>query len=275
MHPDLVFDIGLHQGEDAEFYLKKGFRVVGVEASPALCELASQRLRPWLDGGGLRIVNAAIAETSGPVTFYTNDGNSTWGTTSLDWVRRNERFGTSSTAITVDGIRFEDLVREHGVPYYLKIDIEGADMLCVEGLRASSERPKYVSVESSKTSWDELRREFRVLTSLGYTRFKVVDQRDVEHQVPPRPAREGRWVEHRFVEGATGLFGEETPGPWLTEAEALERYRRIFLKYRLFGDTAPKPICYIPSVIRLIPGLAPVARMLRPGWHDTHAALPD
>ena len=30
---NLVFDIGMHLGADTEFYLKKGFNVIGFEAS--------------------------------------------------------------------------------------------------------------------------------------------------------------------------------------------------------------------------------------------------
>lgn len=33
---DLIFDIGANNGDDTAFYLKKGFRVVAIEADPAL-----------------------------------------------------------------------------------------------------------------------------------------------------------------------------------------------------------------------------------------------
>jgi 16S rRNA A1518/A1519 N6-dimethyltransferase RsmA/KsgA/DIM1 with predicted DNA glycosylase/AP lyase activity len=33
-HEDLVFDIGAHRGEDTEYYLRRGFRVVSVECEP-------------------------------------------------------------------------------------------------------------------------------------------------------------------------------------------------------------------------------------------------
>ena len=33
---NLIFDIGMHIGQDTEFYLKKGFCVVAVEANPKL-----------------------------------------------------------------------------------------------------------------------------------------------------------------------------------------------------------------------------------------------
>ncbi len=32
--PDLVFDVGAHKGEDSDFYLNLGYRVVAVEANP-------------------------------------------------------------------------------------------------------------------------------------------------------------------------------------------------------------------------------------------------
>jgi len=40
---DLIYDVGVHQGEDTDFYLKKGFRVVGIEANAALCKSVGER----------------------------------------------------------------------------------------------------------------------------------------------------------------------------------------------------------------------------------------
>ena len=33
---NLIFDVGLHTGQDTAFYLKKGFRVIAIEANPLL-----------------------------------------------------------------------------------------------------------------------------------------------------------------------------------------------------------------------------------------------
>ena len=40
MDANLIFDLGMHRGEDTELYLKKGFRVVAVDADAELCEQA-------------------------------------------------------------------------------------------------------------------------------------------------------------------------------------------------------------------------------------------
>ena len=46
-HHNLIYDVGLHKGEDAEFYLHKGFRVVAFEADPDLIAFCRERLKKF------------------------------------------------------------------------------------------------------------------------------------------------------------------------------------------------------------------------------------
>lgn len=265
----LVFDVGFHKGEDTEFYLKKGFRVVAVEANPSLHRAGLERFAAQIRSGQLTLVHAAVARENGPVGFFVNQRASEWGTVSADFAARNAALGAGSQEISVPGVRFDRIVGEFGVPYYLKIDIEGADLLCLEALRQFAEKPRYVSLESNKTSWHELQAEFALLRALGYRRFKVVSQEGVPRQSCPNPPREGAFATHRFARGASGAFGEEAPGRWLSERQALARYRLIFLEYALFGDSGwlTERTLRRPLLWRLIKYLP------RADWYDTHAAL--
>lgn len=291
MRSDLIFDVGLHRGEDSEFYLKKGFHVVAVEANPANAAAAAGRLQSYIDAGQLTIVNRAIARQEGPVTFFVSD-LSVWGTTDPHWAERNRRLGSSIQEISVPGILFSSLLEQYGVPYYLKIDIEGADLLCLETLLEGHDRPRFVSLESNKTSFDELVAEFCLLQRLGYRKYKVVAQHRVQEQRLPNPAREGRFVDHVFEQGSSGAFGAELPGEWLSLEQALKVHMRLFKGYRLFGDSGS-----VSSVARealksrpghLISGATDLARQilprkllrrirsrLEPGWYDTHAMRGD
>lgn len=264
----LIFDLGLHKGEDSEFYLKKGFRVVAVEALSKLCHTASERLKSYVESGQLVIVNAAIAESDGPITFYENQKLSLWGTTRPAVARAFADLGAGSTEITVEGLTFSSLLRRFGIPYYMKIDIEGSDVLCLESLLQFKAKPKFISIESNKTSWSELLREFELLTALGYSRFKLFNQRNIWQSRCPCPSREGTYIDHRFEYGSTGLFGDETPGPWLTQGEILKQYKRVFLQYRLFGDRG------LFTHFELARKFMRFAN-LGVGWYDTHAALPE
>jgi len=259
---DLVFDVGAHLGEDSVFYLRLGYRVVAVEANPELAASLRRRFSSEIAAGRYVLVEAAIAAAPGAVTFYRNEKLSVWGTTQSAWAARNELLGTKSSALTVQGVLFVDLLRQYGCPHYLKVDIEGADMLCIDALNGLAERPVYVSVESTKTSWEELLGEFDALESLGYTKFKVVNQ--LRHRSGTFVARNGSSFWYAFEPASSGPFGENLPGEWLTRAAAVSMYRRVFRLYGLFGDEAA-----LAKVLRPLPLMRGLLR--RVGWYDTHA----
>jgi FkbM family methyltransferase len=296
MRQNLIYDIGLHLGTDSEFYLKKGFNVVGVEADPAIAAKAADRLKAYVDAGRLTIVNKAIAHDQGPITFFVSDVSEN-STTDPKWAERNRSLGASISEITVPGIPFYRLLEEYGVPYYLKIDIERADTLCLEGLLASVDRPKYVSLESSKISFDDVVNEFCLLQRLGYRKYKIVAQHRVEKQRLPNPAREGQFVDHVFTHGSSGAFGRELPGEWISPEQALKVYMRIFRKYRILADLSlssfslsrfireaeESPRGPIASAAALARKMLPYVRRVKllqsvkakmsAGWYDTHAML--
>ena len=267
MQSDLIYDVGAHKGEDAEFYLLKGFRVVAVEAVPALCDHIRTRLESYLRSGQLTLINAAIADTAGPITFFINRKVSVYGITSEDWAKRNDLFGAPSDKATVNAIRFGDVLAEHGIPYYLKIDIEGSDLLCLHALESFPSRPQFVSIEAATVRWADALEEFSVLRDLGYSKFKLVQQRTISKQRCPNPPAEGRYVDHRFEKGSSGLFGNELPGDWMSERQALRSYRLKFLRYRLIGDESL--LWRSRYGQRFYNRYA--ARVLKIGWYDTHA----
>ncbi|MFL6760320.1 FkbM family methyltransferase [Sphingomonas sp.] len=267
---ELIYDIGMHDGEDSEFYLRKGFRVVAVEADPEICRTTAERLRTFLDSGQLTIVKRAIAPARGPLTFYRSE-TSGWGSVVSKWAYDNAALGVASEPITVDGITLADLVGEYGNAFYMKVDIEGMDRRALESLAATSVRPKYVSMETSfarDPSFDAVRADFEVLTSLGYDRFKIINQTQVEDQLPPQPALAGSYVPIRFTSGASGLFGEESPGPWLTRESALAQFARFvrwkWLEVRLYRNMRYY-LLYCKIMFRL------TGRYSNLGWYDIHA----
>ena len=78
-------------------------------------------------------------------------------------------------------------------------------------------------------------------------------------------AKEGVAAAHVFEMHASGLFGEETPGRWLTAEQAIDAYRPVFLRYALTGDD--------PFVRSRLVRLGLKAFGFRYGWYDTHARL--
>lgn len=275
--PDLIFDVGLHKGEDTDFYLKKGFRVVAFEADPGLAAHCRDRFWSAIEEGRLVIVEGAImapsveAGQTNSVTFYRNLDLSVWGTTQESWAQRNEQLGTRVEEIQVTRVNFSEALAKHGIPYFLKIDIEGCDGLCLDALTNFDEKPDYLSIESDKKNLFLVAREIDTLRALGYTGFAAVQQGNVQDQRIPLPPLEGNPIAHSFPFGSSGLFGRELPEPWLDESRILWKYRRIFVGYRLFGDDS----WFGRSAMgrKLLHFIERLTERKIPGWYDTHARL--
>jgi FkbM family methyltransferase len=258
----LIVDVGAHLGEDSDFYLRLGYRVVAVEANPQLVSRLADRFGAAIRAGRYTLVPKAVGEADGEIEFFVNDKVSVWGTADPGWAERNRRMGAESHAVKVPCVSFAQVLRDHGCPYYLKIDIEGADMMCLRALKQVTVRPRFVSIESNKTAWPALLEEFALFESLGYDRFKVVDQR--EHAPGRFLARDGAAFEHRFESDSSGRFGEQLEGSWLSKEQAIDRYRSIFRLYRTVGDNK-----LLGKVLTRIPLLRRIPEKV--SWYDTHA----
>ena len=79
MSGKLVFDIGANNGDDSEVYLKRGCKVVAVEANPELCTMLRERFAPEVASGNFVLVDRAISRRS-KVTLYVNSADHGWGT---------------------------------------------------------------------------------------------------------------------------------------------------------------------------------------------------
>lgn len=273
--PGLIYDVGMHKGQDTDFYLKKGFRVVGFEANPENAAFCRKRFAEAIGDGRLTIVEGAIAENFSSnghrekIKFYRNENHSLWGSTSEDWAYRNEVMGTTHEVINVDPVDFGECLAKYGIPHYLKADIVGSETICLRALLGFENKPDYLSIRSEKVIFRRLEAEFDLLEKLGYGEFKAVRQ-DFDQIDLSEPSAQGD-VPYKFEEGASGPFGEETPGDWKSRAAVLKDYRKIFVLYWLFGDYS-----YLIQTARGQKFIAQLERVVRkslPGWYDTHARL--
>ncbi len=254
-----VFDIGMHNGDDTAYYLARGYRVVAVEANPSLCATARERFSQEISAGLLSIRNIGIAETRGEMDF--------WVSSMTEWssfhAENATKGGARATSIRVETMPFQELIEEEGTPFFVKIDIEMNDRLCLAGLAATTSRPAYLSFElSSRPNADLLAHadaDIKLLESLGYRSFKCVRQDDLREITPRNVVYQlglGRvlagleWLPRigghgvhgalyrlhyrrrpingwQFNPGSSGPLGTELPGRWLTSDEMLSVWRQL------------------------------------------------
>ena len=219
----LVYDVGLHMGEDAEYYLKIGHQVVAFEANPSCVEYCRNKFSKEIRSGQLLIVAGAIAapNETGKVKFFVNPTISVWSTTNPTWVARNLAAGAASVEIEVDRVDIREIFARRGMPYFLKIDIEGADNEVLDALGYFQERPEFVSIEVNTVELVKARRDLRTLDRLGYRQFLLAPQKHIAGSRIRRKSLSGEPFEHVFAEGASGPFGDDLKGVWIDRDAAL------------------------------------------------------
>lgn len=219
MHPDrnLIFDLGLHRGEDTDYYLRKGFNVVALEANPDLVRSASARFKAEARAGRFTPVQKALWKASGEaMSFHVNPEKDDWSSLLESWAGKG---GHALKTIEVQTVTLSDLFDAHGVPYYVKCDIEGADEVFVDQLWADERMPDFVSVEAA--SVDLLNK----LAAKGYDAFQIVNQATLWAVQPVQPPREGSVVEVTFNGHMSGPFGLELQDQrWKDRATVAELY---------------------------------------------------
>jgi FkbM family methyltransferase len=246
----LIYDVGMHNGEDTRFYLARGFEVLAVEAAPSLVRTARSVFREEIAAGQLTILECAVSRLNGPTTFYLSEQD-VWNSVDPAIAGRDS---TRYDPVTVPGRQFGSILAEFGVPEYLKVDIEGSDYLCINDLDGDV-LPRVISVESECVGTENVGDEIGIhnlslLNDKGYTYFKLVNQNDLFAVWPDslsallterhtlkyitayRVELERR-VGWHFSQGSTGPWGDEIPGPWMdvkTAAAVYSEYRNWFFQ---------------------------------------------
>jgi FkbM family methyltransferase len=265
MEADLVFDVGMHRGEDTAYYLAKGYRVVGFEADPDLAARCADR---FAGDPRLTIVEGAIAPpAAGATVRFHRHPNSVWGTIDGARADSNAHAGRGEL-IELPRIDFGAVLDQHGVPAFLKVDIEGPGLLCVEALRGRDVLPDFLSIEASHESRPELERELALLAELGYDRFAVVQQATVPNSVVVTRTLAGAPLTYRFEEFSSGRFGLDLEG-WTDRAAATRRLRRINRVQRAVAG--PEALMRRSKLGRGLRGQAIRRIGPMPGWFDLHA----
>lgn len=136
--PDgLVFDVGAHVGDRTASFLRLGARVVALEPQPRVFRAlrllhgrnAAAVLLPW-----------AVGKAPGEMTLHLNTRNPTVATLAPEFIAAAE--GAQGwegqiwdDRVTVPVTTLEALIARHGVPDFIKIDVEGHEAEVLAGLQ--------------------------------------------------------------------------------------------------------------------------------------------
>lgn len=131
---DQVFDIGANLGHKTETFLKLGCHVVAVEPNP-LCHDVLRR--DYAHQPHCALVPKAVGHEPGQAILHAHDVSAT-ASLRNDWPHLNK--GAVSQTLEqhkVDVTTLDALIAAHGMPNFIKIDVEGFEPEVLMGLSHS------------------------------------------------------------------------------------------------------------------------------------------
>jgi FkbM family methyltransferase len=133
---DLVFDVGAHVGDRIASFRRLGARVVAVEPQPALAR--TLRLLYGRDSAVV-IETAAVGRNPGSIDLRVNLDNPTVSSASEAFIKAAEgapgwqgQQWTKTLRVSVTTL--DALIDRHGLPTFIKLDVEGFEVEALAGL---------------------------------------------------------------------------------------------------------------------------------------------
>jgi FkbM family methyltransferase len=143
---DVIFDIGANEGFKTDLFLRLGARVVAIEPDEMNQSILRERFMKFrLVRRPLVIVGKAVSDKSAVETMWIDGPGSAVNTLSQKWAttlkgnKARHTYGHCGLDFTrqkiVETTTVEELISAHGVPIFIKIDVEGYELNVIRSLQ--------------------------------------------------------------------------------------------------------------------------------------------
>ena len=202
---DLCFDIGAHAGNRTLCFLRLDARVVALEPQPDFQGLLRLllRFRPADERARVTLLAEAVGREAGMLELHISQATPTVTSGSRDFIEDTGAIASFDIVdwdrrIEVPQVTLDALVERHGMPDFIKLDIEGMELDALLGL---SRLPRLLSFEFLAGRVDNALACVDRIGELGRTecnisrgedlRFEWADWRPPEHVQSWLEARRG------------------------------------------------------------------------------------
>jgi FkbM family methyltransferase len=202
---DLVFDVGAHVGDRIAAFRRLGARVVACEPNPPLVK--TLRVIYGRDRD-VTIEPVAVGASAGEIDMNINVDNPTVSTASQAFVEASHgapgwEGQVWGKTIKVGVTTLDALIARHGVPAFVKIDVEGYEAEALAGL---TQAVPALSFEFTTIQRDVAHACLARCAALGYARYNAAlgESQALAHDAWQSASAIGAWLDALPMEANSG-----------------------------------------------------------------------
>jgi len=174
----LIFDIGCNHGNMTDVFLLHTDKVICFEPNPRLVEHLKRKFSSYLNDRV--IIDSRGLSNSIEKKVFRISNLDTISTFSDDWITKS-RFAVANNCnlkgqyhwneeVIVQTATLDQVIKEYGIPDFVKIDVEGYELEVIRGLN-KLHKDTVFSFEWAEEQYDKMNEIITHLKNLGYEKF--------------------------------------------------------------------------------------------------------
>lgn len=169
----IAFDIGANIGQTVDELLPNYDKIICFEPNPNLVTIIKNK---FFNNDKVTIEELGLSDKTETKKFNISNSHVV-STFSEDWIN-NSRFTNVynwDTSIDVKTTTLDEVIDKYGIPYFIKIDVEGYEYEVLKGLTKLLENT-YFAFEWAEEQYEIVNKTVKYLKELGYNNFAYTYQ---------------------------------------------------------------------------------------------------
>jgi FkbM family methyltransferase len=169
----IAFDIGANIGQTVNELLPNYDKIICFEPNPSLVTIIKNK---FFNNDKVTIEELGLSDKIETKKFNISNSHVV-STFSEDWIN-NSRFTNVynwDTSIDVKTTTLDEVINKYGIPYFIKIDVEGYEYEVIKGLTKLLENT-YFAFEWAEEQYEIVNKTIKYLKELGYNNFSYTYQ---------------------------------------------------------------------------------------------------